>query len=123
MDKFKLTFKKKEDPHKAILEECLKTNEEYLRTMVAGTEEYDKVNKVVMEQREALMNYNKPKFGFKEIIEVLTVVASFAGIGASVYSTVSNNNTKKEIATWIYQNEEIDGKLANGSIKSIASNK
>ena len=37
---FKLKFKKKENPHRESLERMIKTNEEYLETMVAGTKEY-----------------------------------------------------------------------------------
>lgn len=118
---FKLKFKKKEDPHRERLEKALTANEEYLLTMVAGTKEYELVNDAVQKQREALEAYNKPKIGFKEVIEILGVVAGFAGAGATIYSTVHKDNTRKEIATWIYQNEEIDNNLGNGSIKTLAT--
>lgn len=118
---FKLKFKKKTNPHKESLERALTANEQYLETMVAGTKEYELVNDAVQKQREALEAYDKPKFGFKEVIEVLGVIAGFAGAGATIYSTVHKDETRKEIATWIYQNEELDGKLGNGPIRNLAT--
>lgn len=118
---FKLKFKEKIDPHKEELEAELTANEEYLRTMVAGTKEYAMVYDAVKQQREELRAYNKPKIGFKEVIEILTVVGTFGGIGAGVYSTIHKDQTREKLATYIYQNEELESKLGNGSIKTLAT--
>lgn len=118
---FKLKFKKKIDPHREELEAELTANEQYLRTMVAGTKEYAMVYDAVKQQREELRAYGKSKISFGDVVAFIGALAGIGGVAATVATSVHRDETRKELATWIYQNEELDGKLGNGPIRNLAT--
>lgn len=118
---FKFKLKKKVNPHRESLERMIKTNEEYLETMVAGTKEYKDCMDTLAVQYEELRKFDKPKINFGDVIGILGAIAAVGGVGATVATSIHRDNTRKELATWIYQNEELESNLGNGSIKSLAT--
>lgn len=114
-------FKRKTNPHRESLERMIKANEEYLETMVAGTKEYKECLEALTLQYEELRKFDKPKMSFGDVIGLIGAVAGVGGVVATVVTSERRDQTRKEIATWIYQNEELESNLGNGSIKSLAT--
>lgn len=116
----KIKFKKKVDPHLESLERRIKANEEYLETMVAGTDEYKAIQealKVDYEERRKMM---EPKIKFGEVVAVVTAVTGIASVIATVVTSERRDNTKKEIAQLAYQKEELQNELKNGTVMNLA---
>lgn len=115
----KISFKKKSDEHIESLERCLKQNEQYMETMIAGTDEYEKLNAVVESQRKELYDLKKPKVGLKEVLEILAVVGTFTTAGVNLYTSLHKDKTKVELVDKVIYNEEGLNALANGTAKQI----
>lgn len=116
----KISFKKQSDEHIESLERCLRTNEQYMETMVAGTDEYKKLNDVVESQRKELYDLKKPKVGLKEVLEILTIVGTFTTAGVNLYTSLHKDKTKVELVDKVIYNEEYLNTLANGTAKQVA---
>jgi len=116
----KISFKKQSDEHIESLERCLRTNEQYMETMVAGTDEYEKLNEVVQSQRKELYDLRKPKIGFKEVVEIIMAVGTFTTAGVNLYTSLHRDKTKVELVDKVIYNEEYLNTLANGTAKKIS---
>lgn len=104
-------FKKKVDPHKESLERRIASNEAYLETMVAGTEEYKMCQEALLRDYEELRTMNEHKVKASDVLAWVTLgVTAVAGIFVPLYGM-----------NHAYQKEEVEGELSNGKVWSLGT--
>lgn len=101
----------KSDPRRESLLRRIEINETYLESMVAGTEEYDIVQHVLLRDYEELRKIDENKVKAKDILPWISLaVTAVAGIVVPVYGM-----------KMAYRSEEVDGKLKNGTVFNLAT--
>lgn len=101
----------KENPHRENLESRINSNEEYIQRFAPDTEEYEKVQQVLLKDYEELRKMDDNKKKLSDILPLATlVVTAIAGIVVPVYGMNK-----------AYRSEEVEGKLKNGTVFGMAT--
>ena len=116
----RICFKKQVDPSLESLNKRIKANEEYLETMIAGTEEYEAIQKSLSMDYEERRKMTESKIKVGDVVAVAGVVISALSLVVNVVTSERSNNTKKELCELAYRKEEQDNELKNGTVMNIA---
>lgn len=117
----KISFKKKSNPHRESLERRIQANEAYLETMVAGTKEYKLIQKALKNDYDELRKMDEPKVKLSDVVAILGVIVSAAGIGVNLATSLHRDKTRKDLGELAFKKEEIEGELKNGTDWSLAA--